>query len=220
MTATWAVESSVTSYCCHTAWVAEGVGVGGGVSCHVDSTNKTHFFPFPILWDYLLIVVLVQRGSIAPLWQTGFPCSAQPCLNSSAAAFERQIIRPPFARMFRQQSGKHKASSHFCALGATLCVKAFNDWAPFFVPFQTVCAVLPAASSPASLSATCHRSGDPITISRTAKDYIASLHRATFCSFAIKDVKPFFLFWEFAFGPNAAPVPHKSLRPVSCRRHN
>ena len=69
-------------------------------------------------------VVLVQKGNDASFWRNGFPCSAQPCSNSSAA-FERWIIWALFSRMFRQQLGKHKASEHFCALGAAFVCKSF-----------------------------------------------------------------------------------------------
>lgn len=180
---------------------------------------EIHLFP-PTLTTSLE-VVLLQRGSNASLCWTGFPCSAQPCLNSSAAAFEGLIIGPLFARMFRHQSGKHKASFHFCALWATLCVKAFNDCSFLFrfrqcAQFAQPCQPL-AASNPGSLSVTGQRSGDPITISKTVKDYIAPLHLKT-SQFCNKNVKPFPV-WYFTFGPKSELIPCNSLCPVCCRSH-
>lgn len=176
---------------------------------------EIHLFPLTLTTS--LEVVLLQRGSNASLCWTGFPCSAQPCLNSSAAAFEGLIIGLLFAWMFRHQSGKHKASSHFCALWATLCVKAFNECVPFCSISDSVLSLHSPASNPGSLSATGQRSGDPITISKTVKDYIAPLHLKT-SQFCNKNVKPFPI-WYFTFGPKSELIPCNSLCPVCCRSH-
>lgn len=164
---------------------------------------EIHLFP-PTLTTSLE-VVLLQRGSNASLCWTGFPCSAQPCLNSSAAAFEGLIIGPLFARMFWHQSGKHKASSHFCALWATLCVKAFNDCVPFCSVSDSVLSLhSPASHQQPATQALCLllARGQEIQLQSVRLWRITSLHFTwRLHNFAIKMLN-LFLFGTLPLDPN------------------
>lgn len=138
----------------------------------------------------------------------------------------QQLNAGSFERCSPECSGSSRVSTEpantFVLLELLLCAKAFNDCVPFFIPFQTVrsvCRVLPAAGLPATQPLClwpARGQGDPITISRTAKDYIAPLHLKT--SRFNKNVKPFSV-WEFACGPKSASMPCKGPCPECWSDH-